>query len=438
MEASLWTMLNAYTNIDVFLNLTLVDPAGVIKSDTTITSITLSNSSALFSFSAKVFVDATYEGDLARFAGASYTYGREAASQYKESLGGVLPYTTTSNFIENTPVLATTTPDSNTTIPYIDPNPVGPVGSADERMMGYSFRLCITPTKSKQTPFFPPPNYNASDFVLLSRYVQSLIASGEKPNGPTLGDMVDIFIYRNYPPNDKYDFCDGGAAFTSDAINLNIGYVEGTGAERAQIYENTYYYVLGLIWFLATDPSVPEYTHNHTLSYGLCNDQWPLTQHIPPQLYVREGLRLVGDYVLTQNDVVGGVYRTDSIAVGSWAFDIHVVSRAAVQNKTGQWVANNEGAIFTGIGGHGNAYEIPIGVLFPKQSELTNLIVPVCHSASHVAYASTRVEPTFVQLGESSGLIAALAVQGGTTVQGVNVTNVQDLLAKRGVNVHVG
>lgn len=169
---------------------------------------------------------------------------------------------------------------------YIDPNPVGPVGSADQRMMGYSFRLCITPTKSKQTPFFAPPNYNAADFVLLSRYVQSLIQSGEKPNGPTLGDIVDVLIYRNYPPKDKFDMCDGGAAFTSDAINLNIGYVEGTDAERAQIYRNTYYYVLGLVWFLATDPSVPEYTRNHTLSYGLCNDQWVLPLPFFPYFYV--------------------------------------------------------------------------------------------------------------------------------------------------------
>jgi hypothetical protein len=206
---------------------------------------------------------------------------------------GVLPYSPISNFVENTPVLATTAPNSTTDVNYIDPNPVGPVGnffnfffycfvfdvlqylgSADDRMMGYSFRLCITPTKSKQTPFFPPPNYNPADFVLLSRYVQSLIQSGQKPNGPTLGDMVDVLNYRNYPPNDKFDMCDGGAAFTSDAINLNIGYVEGSYPERAQIYNNTYYYVLGLVWFLATDPSVPEYTRNHTLSYGLCNDQW--------------------------------------------------------------------------------------------------------------------------------------------------------------------
>eukprot|EP00026_Physarum_polycephalum_P005478 Phypoly_transcript_05513.p1 GENE.Phypoly_transcript_05513~~Phypoly_transcript_05513.p1 ORF type:complete len:488 (+),score=93.26 Phypoly_transcript_05513:480-1943(+) len=438
MEETLWAMLTFYPNIDVILNSTLVQSGAAIKkTNTTITSIAVTTPKSTIFFSAKVFIDATYEGDIARFAGASYTYGREPAAQYNESLGGVLPYTTQANFVENTPVSATTTPDSSDYVPYIDPNPVGPVGSGDERMMGYSFRLCITPTKSKQAPFFPPPNYNASDFVLLSRYVQSLVASGEKPNGPALGDMVDVFPYRNYPPADKFDLCDSYAAFTSDAINLNIGYVEGSLAERAQIYTDTYYYVLGLVWFLATDPSVPEFTRNDTLKYGFCNDQWDSTAHIPPQLYVREGLRIIGDYVLTQNDVVAGLYRPDSIAIGSWAFDLHVVSRTAVKDNSGNLVANNEGNRFIGVNGHGDAYEIPIGTLLPKRAEITNLIVPVCHSASHVAYGSTRVEPTFVQLGESSGLIAALAVEVNSFVQDVNATSVQEILASRGVKVHV-
>eukprot|EP00026_Physarum_polycephalum_P017428 Phypoly_transcript_18650.p1 GENE.Phypoly_transcript_18650~~Phypoly_transcript_18650.p1 ORF type:complete len:156 (+),score=18.31 Phypoly_transcript_18650:173-640(+) len=154
-------------------------------------------------------------------------------------------------------------------------------------------------------------------------------------------------------------------------------------------------------------------------------------------MYVREGLRIVGDYVFTQNDVIAGLYRADSIAVGSWVIDLHVASRTVVPDSNGHWVANNEGHTFTGVNGHGNAYEIPAGTVFPKRAELTNLIVPVCHSASHVAYGSTRVEPTFVLLGESSGLIAALAVEGKTFVQNVNITSVQALMAKRGVKTHV-
>jgi hypothetical protein len=185
----------------------------------------------------------------------------------------VRPNTGTSNFLSSWPVLATTTPNSTEFLPYIDPNPVGPIASADDRMMGYSFRLCVTHTARKQTPFFPPPNYNPSDFVLLSRYVQSLINDGS--TGVHLGDIVDLFTYRNYPPGDKLDVCDSAtAAFTTDAINLNKGYVEGCAAVRDHIYQNTYYYVLGMIWFLATDPSIPEFTRNNTLTYALCNDQW--------------------------------------------------------------------------------------------------------------------------------------------------------------------
>ena len=297
--------------------------------------------------------------------------------------------------------------------------------------MGYSFRLCVTPTKSKQTPFFPPPNYNPADFVLLSRYVNSLVESGLNPNGPTLGDIVDIFNYRNYPPDDKFDLCDGGAAFTSDAINLNIGYVEGSTAERAQIYQNTYYYVLGLVWFLATDQSVPPYTRNHTLSYGLCSDQWVLPSpplSLPPLLLMlvlitknshlrstfhhnctcvracasleimcsrrlmslggfieRTPLQLVCSFLSLLSFILHFPLVSPSSPsplsphhllslsplpllllslsspfpliyvffffsfLGSWEFDIHVVSRTAVQNKTGLWVANNEGNLWKGM-----------------------------------------------------------------------------------------
>lgn len=171
-------------------------------------------------------------------------------------------------------MLATTTLNSTTIIPYIDSSPLAPVGSADSRMMGYSYRLCITPTVHKQAPFFPPPNYNPNDFILLQRYIQSLVASGHNPDGPSFPDMVDVLNYSNYPPGDKFDMCDGPSAFTSDAINLNEGYVEGSYAQREQIARNTYYYVLGMVYFLATDPSVPEYTRNSTNSYGLCDDQW--------------------------------------------------------------------------------------------------------------------------------------------------------------------
>lgn len=437
MRSSLWQLLDI-DNLEVLLDRQLLEKGGVQVSGTVITSI-FTNSSlySLQEFTAEVFIDASYEGDLARFAGVSYTYGRESKQQYNEEYAGVLQYTPTSNFVSNFPVLATTTPTSDSIINYVDTLPLAPVGSADDRMMGYSYRLCITPTPHKQTPFFPPPNYNASDFVLLQRYVESLVASGHHPNGPGLGDMVDVLIYRSYPPGDKFDMCDGPSAFTSDAINLNRGYVEGTYAQRDQIAQNTYYYVLGLVYFLATDPSVPEYTRNNTQSFGLCNDQWPENNHIPTQLYVREGLRIVGDYVFTQNDIKGGVYINDSIAVGSWGYDIHVVSRTAVKSSNGTLIANNEGNLVAGIAGVGNAYEIPVGTVLPKRSEVTNLIVPVCHSATHVAYASTRVEPTFMQLGESSGLLAAVALQQNVAVQDAPVSVVQALLQKRGIQVHV-
>jgi len=272
--------------------------------------------------------------------------------------------------------------------------------------------------------------------VLLQRYIDSWTQQNGKP--PAFGNLVDVFIYRNYPDNDKFDMCDSAdSAFTSDAINLNEDYVQATYARRLDIAKQTYYYVLGLVWYLATDKAVSEATRNSTNKYGLCNDQWPDNKHIPPQMYVREGLRIVGDRVVSQHDIVAGVPKPDSIGVGSWYYDIHVVSRTVVKDSTtGLLYANNEGQLFTRYTGTSDAYDIPIGILFPKRSEVTNLLVPVCHSATHVSYSSLRVEPTFIQLGQSAGVIASLIAEtanGSKSVQDVDVSAVQAQFKKWGI-----
>eukprot|EP01113_Clastostelium_recurvatum_P013251 TRINITY_DN1699_c0_g1_i2.p1 TRINITY_DN1699_c0_g1~~TRINITY_DN1699_c0_g1_i2.p1 ORF type:complete len:559 (-),score=111.32 TRINITY_DN1699_c0_g1_i2:64-1590(-) len=426
-------LLQTVPNVKLFLNTTLAEKGGVTKSGTTISSITTttSGSSVQTQWHASVFVDATYEGDIVRFSGASYTYGRESRTMYNESYAGVRAYTTTGNFPEKSPVPIEA---NDQFIPYVDTELLMPVGSADDRMMGYSYRLCITPTKSKQAPFFAPPNYNRNDFILLQRYLDALANEGVTPG---LGNLVDVLIYRSYPPGDKFDMCDSASsAFTSDAINLNKGYVDGSYSDRDTIRRQTLYYVLGQIYYLATDHAVPAATRNSTLKYGLCNDQWPENNHIPPLMYVREGLRLIGDRVFTQRDVNPGTCLPDSIAIGSWDYDIHVVSRTAVKSANGTLVANNEGQLFTGLGGEGQVYDVPISILLPKKSQITNLIVPVCNSASHVSYASVRVEPTFMQLGESSGVLAALASGRGAAVQDVPASDVQAALAKRGIKYH--
>ena len=265
---------------------------------------------------ASVWIDASYEGDLVRFSDASYTWGRESRNQYNESYAGVRPYSSFGNFVPNHPVNATL--DNGTLAPYVSSDKLNPVGSADLNMMGYSYRLCITPTKNKQAPFVKPTNYDPNNFVILQRYINTLMTLRQYSSGPTFDKLVNIYSYRGYPSGDKYDMCDSfNSAFTSDAININRNYVNGTTEDRHQIAQSVADYVLGMLWYLLTSPLVPESTRSSLQQYGLCNDQWPENRHVPPQLYVREGLRLVNENVFTQNHVVSGLCRNDSIALGS-------------------------------------------------------------------------------------------------------------------------
>lgn len=427
-------LVAAHPNIELVTNTGPVIGRSVKMVGTRIAEITTENHQR--PWKASVWIDASYEGDLVRFSGASYTWGRESRDQYGEPDAGVRPYSTFANFLPNHPVNATLS--NGSLAPYVSSEKLGPVGTGDLNMMGYSYRLCITPTKFKQAPFFPPTNYNPDHFIILQRYIESLMSSGQYPSGPPFEKLVDVLIYRGYPDKDKFDMCDSfGSAFTSDAININHNYVNGTWTDRQAVAQDVYDYVLGMLWYILSSPSVPPTTRTSLQRYGLCKDQWPENRHIPPQLYVREGLRLVNDRVFTQNDVVSGLCRNDTVALGSWLHDIHVVTRTV----NGSFV-NNEGALdkpITRVNGSqsGPAFEIPYSILTPRRSEVTNLLVPVCHAATHMAYAATRVEPHFMLLGGAAGYAAAYSIlDGHIDVQAVNITRLQERLRVDGVLLH--
>jgi hypothetical protein len=426
-------ILAIYSNIELITGTGPVVGESLQMNGTRIVQITTADDRRTWKGS--VFIDATYEGDLVRFSGASYTWGRESSAQYNESLAGVRPYTAGANFLPKDPVNATL--DNGTLAPYVSPEKLGPIGSGDLNMMGYSYRLCLTPTKSKQAPFVKPVNYDPKNFVIFQRYLDSLVKSGRYPTGPPFGVLVGILIYIGYPSGDKFDMCDGGAAFTSDAININRNYVNGTTEDRRKIAQEVQDYVLGMLWYILTDPNVPQNTRDTLNNYGLCNDQWPENRHVPPQLYVREGLRLVNENVFTQNQVVSGLCRNDTIGLGSWLYDVHVVTRT----ENGSYV-NNEGQIWEEIAKvngskSGPAFEMPYSILLPKRSEVTNLLVPVCHAASHVVYSATRVEPHFMLLGGAAGYAAAHSIlDGNIDVQAVNINRLQDRLKEDGVPLH--
>jgi hypothetical protein len=427
-------ILSIYPNIELIIGTGPVIGESLKMNGTRIVQVTTADDRR--TWQASVWIDASYEGDLVRFSNASYTWGRESRDQYDEPSAGVQPYTTFANFVRNYPVNATL--DNGTLAPYVSPDKLGPVGSADFNMMGYSYRLCITPTKSKQAPFVQPTNYDPNNFIILQRYIDSLIAAKIYPSGPPFDKLVDVFNYRGYPPGDKYDMCDSfGSGFTSDAINLNRNYVNGTAKDRLHIVHTVSDYVLGMLWYILTSPLVPELTRTSLQRYGLCNDQWPENRHIPPQLYVREGLRLVNENVFTQNHVVSGLCRNDTVALGSWGHDVHVITRTANGS-----IVNNEGAmnkeIFKVNGSKsGPVFEIPYSVLLPKRAEVTNLLVPVCHAVSHIAFAATRVEPHFMLLGGAAGYAAGYSIlSGNIDVQAVNVSRIQETLLRDGVLLH--
>jgi len=324
-------------------------------------------------------------------------------------------------------------------VKFVEPGPFAAVGTADFGMMGYSYRLCVTTNSKNKAPFPKPNNYNAEDFQLLQRYMDALVSSGKYPNGPPFTYLFGVYNYRSYPPANKWDLCDSdNSAVTSDAVWLNQGYVNSSYANRESIADLHHYYVAGLLTYLSTDSRVPNGTRNSTLSYGLCADEWPENGHWPPQMYIREGVRIIGDKVFSQNNLVGGICLNDSIGTTSWNIDIHVVQRHAISNPngTGDIIARNEGEMRINVPGNSTVIELPYWMILPKRAEVTNLLSPVLNSISHVAYGAVRVEPTFMQLGQAAGIAASLAIDGKIAVQDVPIKSLQTALIASGVNIH--
>ena len=341
-----------------------------------------------------------------------------------------------SNFLPDFPVKATF--DNGTLIPFVSSYKLGPIGSADRNMMGYNYRLCFSNVTEKQAPFFKPTNYDPNNFIILQRYIDSLVTSGKYPMGPPIEYLVAISPYHGYPPGNKYDVNrNAGSAFSTDAINLNQNYVNGTAEDRQRIAQTILDYMLGMFWYILTSPFVSNNTRTSLARYGLCNDQWVENNHIPPQLYIREGLRLVNENMFTQNHIVSGICRNDTVALGSWYFEVHIVTRTANNS-----FVNNEGQLADTVpyingSKSGRTFEIPYSIMLPKVNEVTNLLVPVCHAATHVAYSATRVEPHFMLLGGAAGYATAYAIMNGEiNVQAVDINYIQRMLSNDGVLLH--
>jgi hypothetical protein len=394
----------------------LRERTGVVKQGGKVVEIVMENGAR---FRAKVFADTTYEGDLMAQAKVSYTFGRESTAQYGESLAGVRAVTPSHQFAVDIPARD----ENGRLLPEISAAPRGEPGSADKRIQAYNFRVIATNVPDNRVPWPKPAGYHPKRYELLARYLTAMTKYMGRPLNINEVNLLRVI------PNGKADFNNRGG-FSTDYIGKNYDYPDGDYATRERIWKEHEDYQKGFYYFLATDPRVPKPLQDEMNQWGLARDEFVDTGNWPNQLYVREARRLVGDFVSTQKDLQTDLTKPDVIGMGSYNSDSHNLQRFV--NDKG--FVENEGDVQVPV----QPYQIPYRVLLPKRGEAANLLVPVCFSASHISYASLRMEPQYMILGHAAGIAAALAVAGNTAVQDVNVSELQQRLRKEGAVFEYG
>lgn len=383
--------------------------AGVKKDRTRITSIKMESGKR---FRAKMFIDAMYEGDLMAKAGVSYHVGREPNWTYGETLNGVQTKRATQNqFLKKVDPYVIPDDPSSGLLPGVHGGSPEEEGSGDSRVQAYNFRLCLTDAPDNRMPIPKPRNYDPLRYELLRRYIQAGVFSVMDSNTPM--------------PNRKTDINNDGS-FASDYIGMNYDYPDGSYAMREKIFRDHVDYQMGLWWFLGNDPHMPETVRKEVARWGLCKDEFTGTGGWPHQLYIREARRMISDLVMTEHHCRWTETVQDSVGMGAYNMDSHNVQRYVHDGG-----ARNEGDVQVAVKG---PYPIAYRSLIPKAGECGNLLVPVCLSASHIAYGSIRMEPVFMVLGQSAATAACLAIDDGVLVQKVSYPKLRErLLADRQV-----
>ncbi|MBI1318420.1 MAG: FAD-dependent oxidoreductase [Candidatus Hydrogenedens sp.] len=359
-------------------------------------------------FRGKMFIDATYEGDLMAAAGVSYTVGRESKDTYGEEWNGVQTGTLHhAHYFESdiSPYVVPGDPESGL-LPLVSADPPGEYGAGDHRVQAYCYRLCMTDHDSNRVPFVKPEGYDPAQYTLLAR----VFASGWRGQ----------FNKFDPIPNHKTDTNNHGPVST-DNIGMNYDYPDASYERRREILKEHETYQRGLLYFTANDPSVPDDVREAMSRWGLAKDEFTDNDNWPHQIYVREARRMVSDFVMTENEVLHRREVPRPVGMGSYAMDSHNVQRYV----TPEGFVQNEGDIGVSTGG---PYRIGYGALVPKRSECENLLVPVCVSSSHTAFGSIRMEPVFMILGQSAATAAALALDADCAVQDVDYQKLKERL----------
>ncbi len=384
---------------------------GVKKSGARITSITMLSGKT---YGGKMFMDATYEGDLLAAAGVDYHVGREANSVYGEQWNGVqvgvLHHRHHFGALKTkiSPYVIPGDAKSGV-LPRISTAPPGKYGSGDKRVQAYCYRYCVTDHAENRIPFPKPDGYDPKQYELLVRIYEA----GWKE---TFGKFDPI-------PNHKTDSNNHGP-FSTDNIGMNYDYPEASYERRREILAEHRTYQQGWLYFIANDPRVPKDAQERMRKWGLPKDEFKDNGNWPHQIYVREARRMVGQFVMTENELTKKKPTPDSVGMGSYTIDSHNVQRYI----TPEGYVQNEGDIGVGI----TPYAVAYGALVPKKSQCENLFVSICVSSSHIAFGSIRMEPVFMILGQSAATAAALAIDDNLAVQDVPHAKLREHLLKNG------
>jgi hypothetical protein len=382
-------------------------------------------------YEGKVFVDATYEGDLMARAGVSYIIGREGRDAYGEPLAGFQPAPLRArtveqmsqdspsiggpknamNYVHGTPAKIQALDVAGLPLPGVN-SQWAEVGSSDSRTQAYNFRVIVTRTPENRVPFPKPAHYDSMRYELLARTIAAFP-----------GIRFSKLVYLGPIANGKFDANAIGLVVGTDHVGANYAYPDGDEKTRATIWQDHVDYVQGFLWFLANDLRVPEDLRAQANQWGLAKDEFTDNDYWPYALYVREARRMIGEYVMRQNDCTQHITKSDSIGMGSFIMDSHAVQR----------LVDHDGSVID----EGNfdvpvrPYQIPYRSLVPQKGQCENLLVPVCMSASHVAYGSIRMEPQYMIMGQACGLAAVQSLRTKKSVQDIDVAALQAKLREQ-------
>jgi len=405
VAAEVFRQMLAEADIQPILRERLDRKAGVKKSGGRIESITMESGRT---FAGKMFIDATYEGDLLAAAGVSYHVGREANDVYGEKINGVQPALNTKNhrFVKGVDPYVKPGDPSSGLLQGIQVDKPPPAGSGDRLVQAYCYRLCTTDVPENRRPWPKPADYDESRYEILFRNFEA---------GDTRAPWHPLGM-----PNRKTDTNNNGA-FSTDYIGGNYDYAEADYATRERIVADHLSYQQGLLWTLANHPRVPPKVREEFNRLALAKDEFVDNDNWPTQLYIREARRMIGPYVMTEHNCRGKKVVDDSVGMGAYGMDSHNCQRYV--NERGH--VQNEGDVQ--VAGF-KPYPISYQSIVPKASECENLLVPVCLSSSHIAYGSIRMEPVFMILGQSAATAATQAIDAKVGVQELDFRRLRERL----------